>query len=480
MPLTRFGELHRVKILNNIQSQNASTQPPTNNMSRTLFRGATIVLPSESRLANVLVENGKILDSDASQIAQADEIIDCSGLHLLPGVIDDQVHFREPGLTHKEDLSTASHACASGGVTTYLEMPNTVPAAITLAGVRAKESIAASKSLVNYGFYIGATPNNVDELANASEVPGIKIFIGSSTGDLLVDEQEALERIFAGTTLPICAHCEDEATVRANAARLAGTTIVADHSRIRDEAAAVIATRRAIDLAQRHQHRFHVLHVSTAAEVPLIAEAGPFITAEICLHHLFFSTDDYERLGSRIQMNPSIKSRNDNVRLYQALHSGTIQVIATDHAPHTLQEKAKPYPQSPSGLPAVENSLALMLNEVVAGNCKIEQVGSWMSDAPARVWGMVGKGRIENGYDADLVLVNLSKTRVIRDAEQHTKCRWSPWDGQSLTGWPVTTFVGGRRVWDSKRGFDENARGTKPIFDHARGGFWNTPDGVGT
>ena len=449
-------------------------------MSRTLFRGATIVPPSGLRLANVLVENGKILDNDASPNAIADEIIDCSGLHLLPGVIDDQVHFREPGLTHKEDLSTASHACAIGGVTTFLEMPNTVPAATTLAGVRAKETLAAMKSLVNYGFYIGATPNNVDELAGVTEVPGIKIFIGSSTGDLLVDEQDALERIFAGTTLPICAHCEDETTVRANAARLAGTTNIADHSRIRDEAAAVIATRRAIDLARRHQHRFHVLHVSTAAEIPLIAEAGPFITAEICLHHLFFSIDDYERLGSRIQMNPSIKTRDDNARLYEALHAGFIQVIATDHAPHTLEEKSKPYPQSPSGLPAVENSLALMLNEVVAGNCQLTQVASWMSDAPARVWGMVGKGRIDNGYDADLVLVDLSKSKTIRDAEQQTKSRWSPWDGQTLTGWPVATFVAGQCVWDSQNGFDEAARGTKPNFDHARGGFWNTPDGIGT
>lgn len=449
-------------------------------MSRTLFRDATTVFPNEQRVASVLVENGKILDVDASPNTQAEHIVDCAGLHLLPGVIDDQVHFREPGLTHKEDLSTASHACAAGGVTTYLEMPNTVPAAITLAGVRAKESLAATKSLVNYGFYIGATPHNVDELAVATDVPGIKIFIGSSTGDLLVDEQDALEQIFARTRLPICAHCEDETTVRANAARLAGTTNVADHSRIRDQAAAVTATRRAIDLAERHQHRFHVLHVSTAAEVPLIAQAGPFITAEVCLHHLFFSTDDYERLGSRIQMNPSIKTRHDNTQLYAALRDGTIQVIATDHAPHTLEEKAKPYPQSPSGLPAVENSLALMLNEVVAGRCELAQVASWMSDAPARVWGMVGKGRIANGYDADLVLVDLAKSKTIRDADQHTKSRWSPWDGQTLTGWPVATFVAGQRVWDAQHGFDESARGTKPQFDHARGGFWNTPDGIGT
>ncbi len=448
-------------------------------MTRTLFRDARVVTPQEIRVTNVLIEDGKILDADAIASATSDSTIDCRGLYLLPGVVDDQVHFREPGLTHKEDLSTASHACAAGGVTTYLEMPNTFPAATTLAGVQSKESLAASKSLVNYGFYIGATPHNVAELASASDVPGIKIFIGSSTGDLLVDEQEALERIFSGTTLPICAHCEDETTVRANAARLAGTTDVADHSRIRDETAAVIATKRSIDLAQRHQHRFHVLHVSTAAEVPLIKAAGPFITAEVCLHHLFFNVDDYERLGTRIQMNPSVKAHADNVELYAALHRGDIQVIATDHAPHTLEEKTKLYPQSPSGLPAVENSLALMLDQVTRGKCKLENIASWMSDAPARVWGMVGKGRIENGYDADLVLVDMTRQRTIRDADQHTKSRWSPWDGVTLTGWPVATFVGGQRVWSEAAGFDDSVRGSKPHFDHQRGGFWSTPDGIG-
>ena len=353
-------------------------------MTRTLFRNASVVLADEVRIGSVLIENGIILDVDVGANVAADRIVDCSGLDLMPGVIDDQVHFREPGLTHKEDLSAASHACAVGGVTSFLEMPNTKPPAITIDLVRAKEAIAAEKSLVNYGFYIGATPDNVGELATATDVPGIKIFIGSSTGNLLVDDQEALERIFAETTLPICAHCEDESTVRANAERFAGTSNVADHSRIRDERAAVIATTRAIDLAMRHQHRFHVLHVSTAAEVPLLANARPYVTAEVCPHHLFFHVDDYERLGSRIQMNPSIKTAADNAGLWQALLDGDIQVIATDHAPHTLEEKSKPYPESPSGMPAVENSLALMLNQVALGRCNLSQVASWMSDAPAR------------------------------------------------------------------------------------------------
>jgi len=448
-------------------------------MKRTLFRNAHVVLPDQVRLGSVLIQDGTILDVDSGPNVTADQSIDCSGLYLMPGVIDDQVHFRDPGLTHKEDLWTASRACAAGGVTSFLEMPNTKPPAVTVEGVRAKEAIAADKSCVNYGFYIGATPDNVAELAATTEVPGIKIFIGSSTGNLLVDQQEALERIFAETTLPICAHCEDESTVRANADRLSGTTDIADHSRIRDEQAALIATRRATDLARRHQHRFHVLHVSNASEVPLLEPADPFVTAEVCVHHLWFNVDDYPRLGSRIQMNPSIKTASDNIGLWDALLAGDIQVIATDHAPHTLEEKSQPYPQSPSGLPAVENSLALILDRVVTGQCSINQVVSWMSDAPARVWGMVGKGRIEAGYDADLILVDLEKTKEIRDEDQIAKCGWSPWHGESLAGWPVATFVAGQQVWNAADGFDESIRGQKPVFDHQRGGYWATEDGIG-
>lgn len=451
----------------------------TTQTNRTLFLDASLVLPTEVRRGALLVEDGRIIEIDASPQSTADQVIQCDGQTLMPGVIDDQVHFREPGLTHKEDLYTASRACAAGGTTAFLEMPNTKPPAVTAEGVRAKDSIAAEKSHVHYGFYIGATPDNVPELNAASNVPGIKIFIGSSTGNLLVDEQAALERIFAETTLPICAHCEDETTVRANAEKLSGTSNLHDHSQIRDEKAAIIATTRAVDLANRHQHRFHVLHVSTAAELPIIANQSPYITAEVCPHHLFFNVDDYDRLGSRIQMNPSIKTATDNEKLWEALQSNVIQVVATDHAPHTLEEKAQPYPQSPSGLPAVENSLALFLNQVASGKCTLTQVASWMSDAPARVWGIVGKGRIEVGYDADLVLVNLEEERTIRDEAQHTKSRWSPWNGETLTGWPVATFLRGIEVWSKASGFSSIRHGEKLLFDHARGGYWATPDGIG-
>ena len=447
---------------------------------KTLIKNATVVLPEGVTETSVLIDGAKIADiAPAAQIL-ADEVVDARGLYLLPGVIDDQVHFRDPGLTHKEDLYTGSRACAKGGVTTFLEMPNTNPTTTSPEALQAKLNLAAGKSLVNFGFYIGATPHNVEALQAAHQTPGIKIFIGSSTGDLLVDEQEALERIFAETTLPICAHCEDETTIGMNKARVAAASDVANHSLIRDERAAVVATTRSIDLALRHQHRFHVLHVSTAAEVPLIADPNtrPYITAEVCPHHLFFNTGDYARLGTWVQMNPSVKTARDNELLFDALKQGHIQVIATDHAPHTIEEKQQPYPNSPSGVPAVENSLALMLNQINQGNCSIEQVVHWMCDAPARVWDIVDKGRIAVGYDADLVLVDLNRSETVRNEAQETKSKWSPWHGEELTGWPVRTWVMGHTVFRAGDGnsgdFDESQFGSPARFDHARGGFWAT------
>jgi dihydroorotase len=447
--------------------------PDRETLMKTRIKQATVVLPGELLRTDVLIEDRRIAAIDPAEHTGADEVVSASGLHLLPGVIDDQVHFREPGLTHKEDLQHASRACAKGGVTTFLEMPNTVPNATTQQLLNEKLDLASRKSLVNYGFYIGATPQNLEELRNARRTPGIKIFIGSSTGDLLVDDQESLERIFAETTLPIAAHCEDETTVRANQQRFAGARDVSVHSRIRDHQAALAATRRAVDLARRHHHRFHVLHVSTGAEIELFAEHGGLLTAEVCPHHLWFNVDDYPRLGSLIQMNPSVKTREDNRQLWQALLDGRIQVIATDHAPHTLQEKQQPYPQSPSGLPAVENSLALMLDQVNRGRCSLSHVVHWMSDAPARVWDVVGKGRIQPGYDADLVLVDMQRTATIRHETQQTKCGWSPWHGETLQGWPVRTWVMGREVFREGR-FDTAVAGSEAIFDHSRGGYWIT------
>jgi dihydroorotase len=437
---------------------------------KTLIRNARCVLPDGTQSVDVLIDGSRIAAIDPPSEVSADDTVDASGLHLIPGVIDDHVHFRDPGLTHKEDLHTGSLACAKGGVTTFLEMPNTNPTTTTCQRLEEKLKLAASKCVVNYGFYVGATPDNVAELAAAKRTPGIKIFIGSSTGDLLVDDQDALERIFANTTLPICAHCEDESTVRANRDRIGGGSDFTDHSKIRDHAAARIATARAIDLAKRHNHRFHVVHVSTADEVELLGDAAGLVTAEACPHHLFFNIDDYARLGSLVQMNPSIKTSADNAALWRGLQNGRIQVIATDHAPHTFEEKQQPYPKSPSGLPAVENSLALMLDQVNRGSCTLEQVVSWMCDAPARVWDIVDKGRIQEGYDADLVLVDLNRVATIRNEDQLSKSGWSPWDGTALTGWPVRTWVMGASVFADGQ-VDAAVRGSEARFDHSRSGF---------
>jgi len=334
-------------------------------------------------------------------------------------------------------------------------MPNTKPTTTTLQALDEKLAIAAQKCHVNFGFYIGATPDNLDVLQTVTRRPGIKIFIGSSTGDLLVDQQAALERIFAETTLPICAHYEDEATVRANAARLNGGHDVSDHSLIRDHQAALIATKRAVELAERYRHRFHVRHVSTTEEVEFLRDTSDLVTAEACPHHFFFNVDDYARLGTLIQMNPSIKSPADNEAVWCGLHDGTLEVVATDHAPHTLEEKRQPYPKSPSGLPAVENYLALLLNEVNRGRSTVSQIASWTSAAPARIWKIAGKGQICEGYDADLVLVDLNKAQTILNENQLTKCGWSPWHGETLTGWPVRTWVTGQTVFSEGRVIDD-------------------------
>ena len=447
---------------------------PTCYMSeRTLITNGNVLLPSGLEKVSVLIEGTKIAALDVPSSVRHDKTIDAQGLFVLPGVIDDQVHFRDPGMPQKEDLWSGSRACAKGGVTSFLDMPNTNPQTITKQALREKLELASGKCLVNYGFYIGATVDNVDELTGADRTPGIKIFIGSSTGNMLVDEQAALESIFAQTTLPITAHCEDETTVRANRAALGDNLTIHDHSRIRDHAAARIATKRATDLARKYNHRFHVLHVSTGPEMESFRDHGGILTAEVCPHHLFFDVGDYDRLGSLVQMNPSIKTAEDRKALWAALHDGTIQIVATDHAPHTLEEKAVPYPASPSGVPAVELLLPLFLNEVAHQRCTLEQLGSWMSDGPARIWDMVGKGRIAEGYDADLVLVDMNLTQTVRNEDQETRCGWSPWAGTDLTGWPVRTLVMGQTVWANGE-FEDKPMGHEIVYDHERGGYWAT------
>lgn len=430
---------------------------------RTLIRNCRAVLPAETLTTNVLLEGGRIASLDAPEGTAADRVIDARGLHLIPGVIDDQVHFREPGLTHKEDLASASRSCAMGGVTSFLEMPNTTPNTITQAALEEKLAVGRAKSRVNYGFYIGATPQNVDVLKHARRTPGIKIFVGSSTGNLLVDDQAALERIYRETSLRICVHAEDETTIRENAARIGATTDVRDHSRIRDHRAAEIATKRIAELADRFEHPTHILHVSSRTELPHLK--GPFISAEACVHHLLLNTTDYDQYGTLVQMNPSLKDPEDNEALWAALRDGTIEVIATDHAPHTILEKAVPYPRSPSGMPGVQTMLPLMLHEAHRGRVTLQELVRWMCANPARIWGMKNKGQLVEGFDADVVLVDLEATRVIRHEDQLSKCGWTPWHGRSVTGWPTHTFVMGQLVMENGQ-VDDSVRGQEIQYLH--------------
>jgi len=415
-----------------------------------LIRNARIARPDGSTFdGDVLCEAGQITRIESSISSKADEAIDANGLLLLPGVIDPQVHFREPGKEYKEDLGSGSRAAVKGGVTSFLEMPNTDPSTTTQAALDDKLQRAASKSVANYGFFIGATPTNLDEINRASPACGIKIFMGASTGSLLVDKPEDLERIFANGTRLIAVHAEDEARIRARKAQFAGRTDHAVHSEIRDAECALKATELALTLSKKYRRRLHILHLSTKEEANLLRRDKPaWVTAEVIPNHLFLNVDDYATHGSRVQMNPPIRAREDNAVLFQALRDGVIDFIATDHAPHTLEEKSRPYPECPSGMPGVETSLPLLLNEMAAGRCTLAEIQKWMCWGPAIAYGIPNKGKIQPGWDADLTLVDMNTRKPVRDEETFTKVRWSPFHGRALIGWPVYTIVNGRVVFE--------------------------------
>jgi dihydroorotase len=418
-----------------------------------LIRNARVARPDGTTFdSDVLCEAGRIARIDRSLSVKADEAIDARGLLLLPGVIDPQVHFREPGKEYKEDLGTGSRAAVRGGVTSFLEMPNTDPSTTTQAALDDKLRRAASKSVANYGFFIGATPDNLDVLNSAHPACGIKIFMGASTGSLLVDKPEDLERIFANGTRLIAVHAEDEARIRARKAQLAGRKDIAAHSEIRDAECALLATKLALGLSKKYKRRLHILHLSTKEEANLLRQDKPaWVTAEVIPNHLFLNVDDYATQGSRVQMNPPIRGKEDNAVLWQALRDGVIDFVATDHAPHTLEEKAKPYPDCPSGMPGVEVSLPLMLTAMVAGRCTLAEIQKWMCSGPAAAYGIPNKGKILEGWDADLTLVDIDTRKPVRDEETFTKVRWSPYAGRELTGWPGFTIVNGRVVFDHGR-----------------------------
>ncbi len=416
-----------------------------------LIRRARIILPNgELIIGDVLTCDRQIVEV-APEISTATPTteIDAEGLTLLPGVIDPQVHFREPGLEHKEDLFTASCACAKGGVTSFLEMPNTRPLTITQQALDDKLQRAKSKCLVNYGFFIGATPENLPDLLNAKPTPGIKIFMGSAHGHLLVAQEAALEAIFSQGDRLIAVHAEDQARINERRKEFASIHDPAVHSQIQDNQAALLATKLALKLSEKYQRRLHILHMSTAEEADLLRSNKPsWVTAEVTPQHLLLNTSAYEKIGTLAQMNPPLRSPHDNEVLWQALRDGVIDFIATDHAPHTLEEKALEYPNSPSGMPGVETSLPLMLTAAMQGRCTLAQVVNWMSTAVAKAYGIPNKGAIAPGYDADLVLVDLNTYRPVRREELLTKCGWSPFEGWNLTGWSVTTIVGGEIVYD--------------------------------
>jgi dihydroorotase len=415
-----------------------------------LIRRASIILPNgEFTIGDVLTRDRTIVEV-APQILTTEPIteIDAHHLTLLPGVIDPQVHFREPGLEYKEDLFTASCACAKGGVTSFLEMPNTRPLTTTQQTLDDKLQRASQKCLVNYGFFIGATSESLPDLQTVHPTCGIKIFMGSMHGQLLVDSEAALEAIFSQGTRLIAVHAEDQARINQRREEFAGITDPAIHSQIQDNQAALLATQQALRLSKKYQRRLHILHMSTAEEAELLRHDKPsWVTAEVTPQHLLLDTSAYGKIGTLAQMNPPLRSPHDNQVLWQALHDGIIDFIATDHAPHTLEEKAQPYPKSPSGMPGVETSLALMLTAAMEGKCTVAQVVNWMSTAVAKAYGIPKKGAIAPGYDADLVLVDLNTYRPVLREELLTKCGWSPFEGWNLTGWADTTIVGGNIVY---------------------------------
>ena len=433
------------------------------------------------RDTSLLIRNGIIekifRDSVPESVLANSDVIDASGKFLFPGMIDDQVHFRDPGLTHKGDLLSESRAAVAGGITSFMEMPNTIPQATTQDLLELKYNRASEVSLANYSFYIGATNDNLEELlkTDSTKVCGIKVFMGSSTGDMLVDNPITLSSLFQKSKMLIAVHCEDENIVQTNLAAAIekyGENIpVSEHPKIREASACFSSSSKAVELAKKFGTRLHILHISTAAEIALF-EPGPVkakkITSEVCVHHLWFSDADYERLGARIKWNPAIKSANDRAALVKAVNENRIDVIATDHAPHTEEEKSRPYLKMPSGGPLVEHSLVAMLEMSRIGKITMEKVVEKMCHAPADLFGIEKRGYIRKGYKADLVLVDSGKWMVDKENIQ-AKCNWSPFEGESFYYYISHTFVNGNLVYENdqpgKKGtFHDEVKGERLTF----------------
>jgi dihydroorotase len=425
-------------------------------MQKLLLANGTLVNEGRTAIADILIAGDRIERIGSGPTPPGAEVIDLAGKHILPGIIDDQVHFREPGLTHKADIAHESRAAIAGGVTSYLDMPNNSPPCVDRAGLAAKRAIAERSSFANYGFYLGATNSNIDELLAASpaDACGIKVFMGASTGNMLVDDEQTLEAIFAGASLPVVTHCESSPMIKAaeQAARerYGDDVPMAEHPNIRSAEACYRSSSQAVALARRHGTRLHVLHLTTARELELFS-AGPIadkrITAEVCVHHLWYDESDYERLGTRIKCNPAIKTRADRDALRRAVADNVIDIMATDHAPHTLEEKGGKYFEAPSGLPLVQQFLPMMLELVREGCLSLAQVVEKAAHNPARLFSIVERGFVREGYLADLAIVDLERGETVRREALEYKCGWSPLEGETLHSTVVMTIMNGGIVY---------------------------------
>ncbi len=442
-------------------------------MSSVLIKNATIVNEGRQEVKDVLVKDGRIecIDSNLQPLPGMKEI-NAEGLYLIPGVIDDQVHFREPGLTHKANIGSEARAAVAGGTTTFMEMPNTIPAALTQELLEDKYTIAANTSVANYSFFMGVSNDNADEVLRTNDrkkdICGVKIFMGSSTGNMLVDNYITLNKIFSGSELLIATHCEDERVIAANKEKYPDANDASFHPLIRDVEACFESSFSAIQLAKQNNTRLHILHISTARELQLFSNMMPLadkrITSEVCVHHLHFTADDYAQYGNLIKCNPAIKAPENKAALWEALLDDRLDIIATDHAPHTWEEKQQPYQQAPSGVPLVQHSLLLMLQYVQQGKLSIEKVVEKMSHAPAICFQIEKRGYIREGYFADLVLVDMkSHTRVTKDNILY-KCGWSPFEGHDFPAEIRYTFVNGEVAYENGK-VNDTVRGQRLSFD---------------
>lgn len=443
-------------------------------MSNTLIKAALVVNEGKVIESDLRMQEGLITEVAPSIAARAgEEVVEANGGYLLPGMIDDQVHFREPGLTHKGSIATESRAAVAGGITSYMEMPNVNPATTSIGALESKFALAEQRSIANYSFYLGATEDNLEQIKRIDPKRhcGLKVFMGASTGTLLVEDEAALEGIFRETPTLIVTHCESGPIMRKNEEQVLakkGTLTITDHPRIRDVDACYASSKLAVGLAKRYKSQLHVLHITTAKELEHFAPGpleGKSITAEACVHHLWFTDSDYPQLGNFIKCNPAIKSRDDRDALIEAVRSGRIDIIATDHAPHTLEEKEQDYASAPAGLPLVQHAMLTLMDHVQAGRLTVEEVVEKTAHNPARRYAIENRGFTREGYCADLVLIASDKPYDVTDSNILHKCAWSPFTGHRFKSSIENTWVNGERVFDGETVTTKTDQAMRLAFD---------------